>query len=121
MGCQAWGSYRQGVLGPALAFHPLATEQLVPSLIAYYIDMEATGGHQQFYDKFSMRRHAISILRYLFKNPVHREAFEKDSVCVSAGTDGSNDLVHLLNFPLSICFSAAVVTRTALSSSPTCT
>jgi ubiquitin conjugation factor E4 B len=80
MGCQAWGSYRQGVLGPALAFHPLATEQLVPSLIAYYIDMEATGGHQQFYDKFSMRRHAISILRYLFKNPVHREAFEKDSM-----------------------------------------
>lgn len=116
MGCQAWGSYRQGVLGPALAFHPLATEQLVPSLIAYYIDMEATGGHQQFYDKFSMRRHAISILRYLFKNPVHREAFEKDSMCVRDGCPLTDYLTDTQRLP-----APAAATRTALSSSPTCT
>ncbi|CDZ97514.1 Ubiquitin fusion degradation protein-2 [Phaffia rhodozyma] len=80
MGCQAWGYYREGVLGPALMYHPLAVEQLVPSLIQYYIDMEATGGHQQFYDKFSMRRNCISVLRYLFKNPIHRDSFLKDSI-----------------------------------------
>lgn len=44
--------------------------------------MEATGGHQQFYDKFSMRRHAINVLRYLWKNPIHRETFQKDAMSV---------------------------------------
>lgn len=48
--------------------------------------MEATGGHQQFYDKFSMRRHAINVLRYLFKNPIHRETFQKDAVSVALAT-----------------------------------
>jgi hypothetical protein len=41
MGCHPWGYYREGVLGPALSFHPLAVEQLVPSLIGFYIGQRA--------------------------------------------------------------------------------
>jgi hypothetical protein len=42
-----------------------AERQLVPALIQLYVDVEMTGRHAQFYEKFFIRRQIALILKYL--------------------------------------------------------
>lgn len=59
----------------------------MPTLIRFFIgrpfssntmltaDVEMTGGHTQFWDKFNFRRDISKIIKAMWANPLHREAF----------------------------------------------
>ncbi|KAJ1490934.1 ubiquitin conjugation factor E4, partial [Baffinella frigidus] len=51
--------------------HEVSRHHLVPSLINFYIDVEVTGGHNQFYDKFIYRNHMAKILLYVCQGHNH--------------------------------------------------
>eukprot|EP00271_Cylindrocystis_brebissonii_P000919 TRINITY_DN11118_c0_g1_i1.p1 TRINITY_DN11118_c0_g1~~TRINITY_DN11118_c0_g1_i1.p1 ORF type:complete len:1080 (-),score=209.96 TRINITY_DN11118_c0_g1_i1:1215-4454(-) len=55
--------------------HPLAMQHLTPNLLKIYVDMEFTGGHNAFYDKFSARFQISSLLEYLWGVPSHQAAW----------------------------------------------
>jgi ubiquitin conjugation factor E4 B len=38
-----------------------------------------TGGHTQFWDKFNFRRDISRIIKSMWSNPLHREAFVKSA------------------------------------------
>lgn len=43
------GYYRKGTLYDRLTVLPAATDFLMPTIIRFFIDVEATGGHTQFW------------------------------------------------------------------------
>lgn len=80
------GYHRKGTLFDRLSTHSLSLQYLMPTLIDFYIAVEATGGHSQFWgklyllsaltsDKFTFRRDIQHIWKSLWSNPLHREAF----------------------------------------------
>ncbi|KAL1411414.1 Ubiquitin conjugation factor E4 [Vanrija albida] len=71
------GYHRRGPIFDRLSVHPLSIQYLMPSLIRFFIDVEMTGGHTQFWDKFSFRRDISHIIKSMWSNPLHREAFVK--------------------------------------------
>ncbi|WVF71299.1 hypothetical protein IAT40_006102 [Kwoniella sp. CBS 6097] len=71
------GYWRKGALFDRLSVHSLSTDYLMPTLIRFFIDVEATGGHTQFWDKFNFRRDIQRIFKSMWTNPLHREAFVK--------------------------------------------
>ncbi|KAK1924344.1 ubiquitin elongating factor core-domain-containing protein [Papiliotrema laurentii] len=71
------GYYPKGTLFDRLGINPLSTEFLMPTMIRFFIDVEHTGGHTQFWDKFNFRRDMSRIIRTMWNNPLHREAFIK--------------------------------------------
>lgn len=73
------GYWRKGPLFDQLSVLPLSTEQLMPTLIRFFIDVEMTGGHTQFWDKFNFRRDISRIIKSMWSNPLHREAFAKSA------------------------------------------
>lgn len=48
------GRDRTGTLGDLLNTNPLALKHLMNALMEFYVEVEATGTHTQFYDKFGM-------------------------------------------------------------------
>ena len=52
--------------------HPMALEHLVPTLLRVFVDVEFTGAHTQFYDKFNIRQHVNELLSHLWTIPAHR-------------------------------------------------
>lgn len=77
MGCQPHGYFRKGIFHLSLSYHSLATESLMSTLVRFFIDVESTGGHTQFWDKFNIRRDIDSIFKAMWDNPLHRAAFVK--------------------------------------------
>lgn len=71
------GYWRRGPLFDRLSTHPQSTAHLMPMIIRFWIDVESTGGHTQFWDKFNFRRDLSRILKAMWTNPLHREAFVK--------------------------------------------
>ncbi|OCF33004.1 ubiquitin-conjugation factor E4 B [Kwoniella heveanensis BCC8398] len=71
------GYWRKGALFDRLSVHSLSTDHLMPTLIRFFIDVEITGGHTQFWDKFNFRRDIQRIFKSMWTNPLHREAFVK--------------------------------------------
>ncbi|GAM16890.1 hypothetical protein SAMD00019534_000650 [Acytostelium subglobosum LB1] len=47
----------------------LVKDNLIPALMRFYVDIEFTGSHNQFYEKFNYRYQASSMLTYLWENP----------------------------------------------------
>ncbi|KAI5062089.1 hypothetical protein GOP47_0022628 [Adiantum capillus-veneris] len=56
--------------------HQLALQYLVPNLLKLYVDIEFTGSHTQFYDKFNIRHNISELLEYLWTVPSHRNAWK---------------------------------------------
>ncbi|WOO81182.1 Ubiquitin conjugation factor E4 [Vanrija pseudolonga] len=71
------GYHRRGPMFDRLSVHPVSIQYLMPALIRFFIDVEMTGGHTQFWDKFSFRRDISHIIKAMWSNPLHREAFVK--------------------------------------------
>ncbi|KAM6573677.1 hypothetical protein CsatA_017757 [Cannabis sativa] len=57
--------------------HPLSLEYLVKNLLKLYVDIEFTGSHTQFYDKFNIRHNISELLEYLWQVPSHRNAWRR--------------------------------------------
>lgn len=60
--------------------HQLALKYLVPNLLKLYVDIEFTGSHTQFYDKFNIRHNISELLEYLWTVPSHRNAWKMVAV-----------------------------------------
>lgn len=76
-----WPVYNQskGVLGDLLTSMPFATDHLLHALMKFYIEVENTGGHNQFYDKFNMRYEMFQIIKCIWLNTVYRERLSQES------------------------------------------
>eukprot|EP01138_Halocafeteria_seosinensis_P010389 gb/GECG01010607.1/.p1 GENE.gb/GECG01010607.1/~~gb/GECG01010607.1/.p1 ORF type:complete len:792 (+),score=131.61 gb/GECG01010607.1/:1-2376(+) len=70
-----------------IANHETACLELTPSLGRFWVDIETTGSHTQFYDKFTFRFSCMNIMEFLWDIPAHRQAFIK---WVAAGLDTPN-------------------------------
>ncbi|KAF5766072.1 putative U box domain, Zinc finger, RING/FYVE/PHD-type, ubiquitin conjugation factor E4, core [Helianthus annuus] len=57
--------------------HQLSVQYLVRNLLKLYIDIEFTGSHTQFYDKFNIRHNIAELLEYLWQVPVHQNAWKQ--------------------------------------------
>ncbi|BEI85504.1 hypothetical protein CcaverHIS002_0509050 [Cutaneotrichosporon cavernicola] len=101
------GYWRKGPLFDQLSVLPLSTEQLMPTLIRFFIgkdrkakwltlsDVEMTGGHTQFWDKFNFRRDISRIIKSMWSNPLHREAF------VKSARDDEDQFIRFVNMLMS--------------------
>lgn len=76
-----WPVYNRskGVLGDLLTSMPFATDHLLHALMKFYIEVENTGGHNQFYDKFNMRYEVFQIIKCIWSNTVYRERLSQES------------------------------------------
>ena len=76
-----WPTYNRskGILGDLLNALPFANEHLLHSLIKFYIEVEITGAHTQFYDKFNIRYEIFQIIKCIWSNPVYREHLSEEA------------------------------------------
>jgi ubiquitin conjugation factor E4 B len=59
--------------------HPTLSSVLVPSLLKLYSDVEFTGRHAQFYEKFTPRQQINELLECAWQYASHRATFERIS------------------------------------------
>ena len=78
-GC--WPSYNRskGILGDLLNSLPFATDHLLHALMKFYIEVENTGAHTQFYDKFNIRYEIFQIIKCIWSNPIYREHLSEEA------------------------------------------
>lgn len=69
----------KGVLGDLLMGLPIATEHLLHALMKFYIEVENTGAHTQFYDKFNIRLEIFQIIKCIWDNRIYRENLDRES------------------------------------------
>ena len=76
-----WPVYNRakGILGDLLNSLPFATEHLLHALMKFYIEVENTGAHTQFYDKFSIRYEIFQIIKCIWSNPIYREHLSEEA------------------------------------------
>ncbi|KAI0516607.1 hypothetical protein KFK09_009284 [Dendrobium nobile] len=74
-----WMPQRSGVSSTASLFegHTLSLDYLLRNLLKVYVDIEFTGSHNQFFDKFTIRHNIAELLEYLWNVPSHRNAWRK--------------------------------------------
>lgn len=74
-----WMPERSGSKATGTLFegHQLSLEYLVRNLLKLYVDIEFTGSHTQFYDKFNIRHNIAELLEYLWQVPSHRDVWRK--------------------------------------------
>ncbi|GLU01847.1 hypothetical protein SLE2022_191290 [Rubroshorea leprosula] len=83
--------------------HQLALEYLVRNLLKLYVDIEFTGSHTQFYDKFNIRHNIAELLEYLWQVPSHCNAWrqiakeEEKGVYLNFLNFLINDSIYLLD------------------------
>ncbi|KAL3691495.1 hypothetical protein R1sor_005146 [Riccia sorocarpa] len=65
--------------------HELALQYLVPNLLKLYVDIEFTGSHTQFYDKFNIRHNISELLEYLWQVPSHHNSWKQIAVTEERG------------------------------------
>ena len=69
----------KGVLGDLLNSMPFALNNLLRSLMNFYIEAESTGTHNQFYDKFNIRYEIFKVIQCIWSNSVYRDNLDKES------------------------------------------
>lgn len=100
-----WMLSRSGSTSTASLFegHQLSLEYLVKNLLKLYVDIEFTGSHTQFYDKFNIRHNIAELLEYLWHVPSHRNAWrqiakeEEKGVYLNFLNFLINDSIYLLD------------------------
>ncbi|MCJ1287001.1 hypothetical protein MMC26_006348 [Xylographa opegraphella] len=69
----------KGILGDLLNSLPFATEHLLHAILKFYIEVENTGSHTQFYDKFNVRYEIFQIIKCIWSNTIYRERLAQES------------------------------------------
>ncbi|KAK1296537.1 putative ubiquitin conjugation factor E4 [Acorus calamus] len=74
-----WIPERSGSSATAALFegHQLSLDFLVRNLLKLYVDIEFTGSHTQFFDKFTIRHNIAELLEYLWQVPSHRNTWRR--------------------------------------------
>ncbi|KAG0374728.1 hypothetical protein BGX24_010026 [Mortierella sp. AD032] len=73
------GQRNDDTLGIKLNTNPMALQCLVPAIMNFYVEVENTGRHSQFYDKFNIRYNISQILKFVWTNPIHRDMVKVES------------------------------------------
>ncbi|KAG0049750.1 hypothetical protein BGZ83_005433 [Gryganskiella cystojenkinii] len=73
------GQRNDDTLGIKLNTHPVALRCLIPAIMNFYVEVENTGRHSQFYDKFNIRYNISQILKFVWTNPIHRDMVKAES------------------------------------------
>ncbi|XP_066390202.1 probable ubiquitin conjugation factor E4 isoform X5 [Miscanthus floridulus] len=100
-----WMPQRSGLNSTASLFegHQLCLDYLVKNLLKLYVDIEFTGSHTQFFDKFNIRHNIAELLEYLWDVPSHRNAWrqiakeEEKGVYLNFLNFLINDSIYLLD------------------------
>uniref|UniRef100_A0A7N1A9U6 RING-type E3 ubiquitin transferase n=2 Tax=Kalanchoe fedtschenkoi TaxID=63787 RepID=A0A7N1A9U6_KALFE len=100
-----WMTSRSGSSATSTLFegHQLSLQYLVRNLLKLYVDIEFTGSHTQFYDKFNIRHNIAELLEYLWQVPGHRNAWiqiakdEEKGVYLNFLNFLINDSIYLLD------------------------
>ncbi|OAY80595.1 putative ubiquitin conjugation factor E4 [Ananas comosus] len=100
-----WIPHRSGLSTTASLFegHQLSLEYLVRNLLKLYVDIEFTGSHTQFFDKFTIRHNIAELLEYLWDVPSHNNAWrqiareEEKGVYLNFLNFLINDSIYLLD------------------------
>ncbi|CAA3017415.1 probable ubiquitin conjugation factor E4 [Olea europaea subsp. europaea] len=100
-----WMPTRSGSMATSTLFegHQLSLEYLVKNLLKLYVDIEFTGSHTQFYDKFNIRHNIAELLEYLWQVPSHRNVWrqiakeEEKGVYLNFLNFLINDSIYLLD------------------------
>uniref|UniRef100_A0ACD5WWW2 Uncharacterized protein n=1 Tax=Avena sativa TaxID=4498 RepID=A0ACD5WWW2_AVESA len=100
-----WMPQRSGLKSTASLFegHQLCLDYLVKNLLKLYVDIEFTGSHTQFFDKFNIRHNIAELLEYLWDVPSHRNAWrqiakeEEKGVYLNFLNFLINDSIYLLD------------------------
>ena len=76
-----WPMYNRskGILGDLLFSLPFANQYLLHGLMKFYIEIETTGAHNQFFEKFNTRYEIFQIIKCFWPNPIYREQLSKES------------------------------------------
>jgi len=76
-----WPVYNRskGILGDLLKSLPFATEHLLHAMMKFYIEVENTGAHTQFYDKFNIRYEIFQIIKCIWSNTIYREHLSEEA------------------------------------------
>ncbi|KAI9886767.1 MAG: Aminolevulinate dehydratase [Watsoniomyces obsoletus] len=70
---------RKGVLGDTLNGLPFATEHLLHAILKFYIEVETTGTHTQFFDKFHIRFEIFQVIKCIWTNTIYRERLSQEA------------------------------------------
>lgn len=100
-----WMPQRSSLSSTSALFegHQLSIDYLVRNLLNVYVDIEFTGSHTQFYDKFNIRHNIAELLEYLWNIPSHRNAWrqiardEEKGVYLNFLNFLINDSIYLLD------------------------
>ncbi|KAI9048700.1 hypothetical protein LZ554_007531 [Drepanopeziza brunnea f. sp. 'monogermtubi'] len=76
-----WPVYHRtkGVLGDSLIGLKFANDHLLHALMKFYIEVENTGAHTQFYDKFNIRYEIFQVIKCIWANDVYRNRLTQES------------------------------------------
>jgi ubiquitin conjugation factor E4 B len=100
----------RGALVDLLNSIPFATENLLHALMKFYIEVEFTGTHTQFFDKFNIRYEIFQVIKCVWTNSIYRD---KLSIEASRNLDFFVRFVNLLlndvTFVLDESFTAFVM------------
>ncbi|GBC03242.1 hypothetical protein RclHR1_05020019 [Rhizophagus clarus] len=69
----------EGGIGSILNTHPVSLGHLMSSLMSFYVEVEQTGTHTQFYDKFNIRYNISQIFNSIWNNQMHRNKLREES------------------------------------------
>ena len=78
-GCWPIYNRSKGILGDLLNSLPFTTDHLLHALMKFYIEVENTGAHTQFYDKFNIRYEIFQIIKCVWSNPVYRDHLSEEA------------------------------------------
>ncbi|POS83583.1 hypothetical protein EPUL_003555, partial [Erysiphe pulchra] len=70
---------QKGVIGDALIGSKFANDYLLHALMKFYIDVELTGAHTQFYDKFNIRYEIFQVIKCMWTNDVYQQHLVQES------------------------------------------
>jgi len=60
-------------------------EWTFPAVMSFYIEVEHTGLHSQFYDKFNIRYHLSQVMMSVWNNQTHRKKLLQESKYFPSG------------------------------------
>eukprot|EP00296_Roombia_truncata_P000008 JP435663.1.p1 GENE.JP435663.1~~JP435663.1.p1 ORF type:complete len:665 (-),score=142.61 JP435663.1:302-2296(-) len=81
----------------------VVVKYLAPFIMKFYVDIEFTGSHTQFYDKFKYRHYMANLLDYMWELPEYRAAIKQE-----AASDGFVRFVNMLINDSIFCFDEAI-------------
>jgi len=66
-------------LNTEMLMSEIAVNNLVPSLMKFYTDIESTGASSEFYDKFTIRYHISIIFKTMWTMMAHQQKFQEEA------------------------------------------